>query len=338
MSWSKEVARFSDSTMPIAKKEYKTKIGKFDHRLLKYYEDNPRIYTAIREAGTPDQDSIQDHLQSLPHVQKLKKDIETQGGNQEAIIVRDHTFEVLEGNSRLAAFRDLPGVKFQQINCVFLPEEITEKHVFILLGQTHINGRTPWAKHEQARYLQRMEEQGGDLNELSINIGLSSGEGRKYVATIELMETHKDRKNDNFSSWHAYLSNRKAQEAKIEHPELEKRLASAIKTGSFKKATDFRDALTPVCSDRKALKMLLNNKRDLEECYQFVKENGATTPVVKRARTAMQRLSDITRDDLNKITTKQLNSVQRDLKKAKQKVGSLLKIVISIKEEEFSND
>ncbi len=338
MGWSNEVAGFADSTMPISQKEYPTKVGKLDHAMLRYYPDNPRIYTAIRQTGdSPDQDSIQEYLQSLPHVQKLKKEIVDQGGNQEEIIVRDKSFEVLEGNSRLAAFRDLKGLGYQQIRCTVLPENISDDHIFVLLGQIHINGKTPWAKHEQARYLQRMEQQGRDLSVLAQNIGLSAREGRKYVRTIELMEKYKDGKNEHFSYWHAFLSNRKAQEVLAEHPVLEKLVASEIKDQSFQKATDFRDALTPVCSDRTAVRSLLNGKRDLQEAYAHVVHKGATTPVVKKVGNAKTAIAEIDREELLTITTPQLNKVEQDLKRIQQKSAALLKIVDSIKHEEISN-
>src|SRR5688572_13784270 len=73
---------------------------------LKFFVDNPRIYSLVRGDGRePDQDEIYTALLDLEHVRELKEDISLNGGLIDPLIVRDGTLEVLEGNSRLAACR-----------------------------------------------------------------------------------------------------------------------------------------------------------------------------------------------------------------------------------------
>lgn len=122
--------------MPIAGKIYPTKIGELDHLDLQYYDENPRVYTALGVAqNAPDQKEIENFLQSETHVKKLSREIISQGGNTEKVVVRDKSFIVLEGNSRLAAFRLIKGKeKFEKIRCEVLPSEIEEDHIFAYLS------------------------------------------------------------------------------------------------------------------------------------------------------------------------------------------------------------
>ena len=91
------------------------------------------IYSLVRSQGrAPDQDEIQKQLQGFPHVQELIQDIKSNEGLTDPVIVRDGDLVVLEGNSRLAAYRFLATkdpIKWRTILCTVLPEGIDEKLV-----------------------------------------------------------------------------------------------------------------------------------------------------------------------------------------------------------------
>jgi hypothetical protein len=75
---------------------------------LHFYTENHRVYAVLRDDGkVPTQEDICDRLLEMDHVKQLIQDIKMDGGLIEPLIVRDGTFEVLEGNSRLAAYRYL---------------------------------------------------------------------------------------------------------------------------------------------------------------------------------------------------------------------------------------
>jgi hypothetical protein len=77
-------------------------------RNLRFFVDNPRVYSVVRANGKePSQEEIEQQLGALEHVRELREDIKRNSGLIEALIVRDGTLEVLEGNSRLAAYRQL---------------------------------------------------------------------------------------------------------------------------------------------------------------------------------------------------------------------------------------
>ena len=81
---------------------------------LHFLPDNPRVYAAIREMEdfadlTPDEKQIRiyERLLQEPSVKNLIPEIKRDGGLQDPIIVRHDTRQVIEGNSRLAAYRKL---------------------------------------------------------------------------------------------------------------------------------------------------------------------------------------------------------------------------------------
>src|SRR5579884_1719005 len=79
-----------------------------EQQKLRFYADNPRVYSVLRGDGkVPSQEEIQKRLLEMEHVKELIQDIRLNKGLIEPLIVRDGTFEVLEGNSRLAAYRFL---------------------------------------------------------------------------------------------------------------------------------------------------------------------------------------------------------------------------------------
>src|SRR5262249_24401703 len=92
---------------------------------LRFYSENPRVYSAVRGGGSaPTQEEIQGRLLEMEHVKALIQDIRLNKGLIEPLIVRDGTYEVLEGNSRLAAYRFLAKsdpVKWGYVKCTVLP-------------------------------------------------------------------------------------------------------------------------------------------------------------------------------------------------------------------------
>src|SRR5439155_26070635 len=134
---------------------------------LRYYRDNPRIFSILKELGASvTQDEIERKLWEQDHTKDLYRDIQRNGGLLEEVIVRNN--EVLEGNSRLCAFRHLLKNaterddeaaihKWSEIRAKVLPDSTTEKEVFAILGMLHIRGKAEWRPYEQASYLFRQQ-------------------------------------------------------------------------------------------------------------------------------------------------------------------------------------
>jgi len=140
------------SKITIGKKEYEVSEVQLNQCELLFYEENPRVYSALRADGsTPTQEVIEEKMTSMDHVKQLRLSIEQNGGLIDPLMVvkRNDDYIVLEGNSRLAAYRLLAAkdpVKWQKVRACILPEEITDGDIFTLLGQYHLVGRKDWSE------------------------------------------------------------------------------------------------------------------------------------------------------------------------------------------------
>src|SRR5437762_2481728 len=97
-----------NDTLIIRKKKIPITIEFRRQDSLKFYIENPRVYSVVRQdEEEPSQDDIEAALRQREHVKQLRVDIESNGGLTDAVIVHGGTHEVVEGNSRLAAYRML---------------------------------------------------------------------------------------------------------------------------------------------------------------------------------------------------------------------------------------
>ena len=127
---------------------------------LLFLPDNPRVYAAIREMSdftdlTTEEKQVRIYKRLLqePSVKNLIPEIKRDGGLQEPIIVRHDTLQVIEGNSRLAAYKklrdDTDEEKWRHIRCLVV-SSLTDDQQTRLLSQYHLKGRTEWAPHDKA--------------------------------------------------------------------------------------------------------------------------------------------------------------------------------------------
>src|SRR4051812_43166049 len=150
---------FTEDVMQIQGVPVVTRVGTLDQTQLQFWIGNPRVYSIMREnGGDPSQDDIRLKLQDMEHVRTLVHDIKKHGGLIDPLVVKDKTFEVVEGNSRLAAYRFLAGqnpTKWARVKCRLLPADIRNDLIYSLLGQWHLKGKKEWPPYEQAGYLYR---------------------------------------------------------------------------------------------------------------------------------------------------------------------------------------
>src|SRR6266446_2676549 len=91
------------TTLTVRKQEIPVTTKYLLQSSLKFFPENPRIYSLVRTDGKePSQPQIYDRLIEQEHVKQLVQDIRRNGGLIEPLLVRAGSMEVLEGNSRLA--------------------------------------------------------------------------------------------------------------------------------------------------------------------------------------------------------------------------------------------
>lgn len=282
------MSKWVEDSIKIRGEDIPIKTGYLDVVDLKFFVENPRIYSVVwSEGDAPDQDEIYERLRKYDHVKELMHDIELNGGLIEPVIVHDKTFEVLEGNRRLAAYRMLcekDSVKWGKIKASLLPETVSEESIFALLGQFHIKGRADWAPYEQAGFLyRRFKRHAVTKAQLAKEIGLSSARVGKLIATYELMQKHDVRDVNKWSYFEVYNASPGIRKVSEKFPEIEKRFVNDVKTGKIKQAVDVREKMGKL--DRattKTQKSYVDGNINLNQAYERAVRSGGTNNIYAR--------------------------------------------------------
>ncbi|RUW94397.1 ParB N-terminal domain-containing protein [Mesorhizobium sp. M7A.F.Ca.US.010.02.1.1] len=254
---------------------------------LRFFVDNPRVYSILRADGEePSQATIERKLLEMDHVKALIQDIKRNGGLTDPVIVRAGKLEVLEGNSRLAAYRalaKLDPIKWGQMKCRLLPADIDEGLVFALLGQYHIKGKKDWAPFEQAGFLyRRFKVHDVDVAQLAQEIGLSKRKVEHLIDTYQFMYDHGEADTARWSYYDEYLKSSQIRKARLSQPGFDDLVVNKIKSGEIPRAVDVRDRLPVICSAPKALQKFATKIYDFEESHEQAVEAGADSAPYKR--------------------------------------------------------
>ena len=250
-----------------------------DNRDLKFFVKNPRIYSIVREADEePSQEDIEDKLKEMDHVRDLVKRIRRHGGLIEALIVRKDTSEVIEGNSRLAAYRILfqeDPSKWQKVKCHILPANIKRSLISSLLGEYHFKGKKGWPKFEEAGFLCRcFHEEKVSIEELVEESGLRKSEVEHLIETYKFMEDNNDTHASRWSYYDVYLKSKKLKKLRDNYPTFDTVVVGMIKKEEFKEARDVRDKLPLICNgSKKVIDNFLEKKIDFEAAVSKAAEN-----------------------------------------------------------------
>lgn len=325
------------SKITIGKNEYDIVEKLLNQCELLFYEDNPRVYSILRANGTtPTQNEIQSKMVSMDHVKQLKLSIEQNGGLIDPLIVvkRNGEYVVLEGNSRLAAYRILAEkdpFKWQKIRANILPEEITENDIFTLLGQYHLVGRKDWSVFEQAAYLYRQKQSSGlEHDILAKNVGLTESRVNTYITVYTFMLEHDDLRPDRWSYYEEYLKSRGIRKYRETSPEIDDTFVRQVKSGEIKQAMDVRNVLGEIAkaSDKTAKKIMqkiIDGSVDIYDGHEQLKATGKTTNNFKSIKKFRETIvsSDVQKDLLLEATSN--SSIQFELKKNRKAIDDILK-------------
>ena len=261
-----------------------TMLGQAD---LRFFVDNPRIYSILRtNTEEPSQPDIEQKLLEMDHVKALIQDIKRDGGLTDPVIVRAGGLEVLEGNSRLAAYRalaKLDPLKWGKMKCKVLPEDIEESLIFALLGQYHIKGKKDWAPFEQAGFLYRRSRLHNiDETQLAREIGLSKPRVEHLIATYQFMLDNGESETARWSYYDEYLKSRTIRKARLGRTGFDALIVEKIKSGEIARAVDVRDRLPVICLAPKVLKKFANGAYDFEDAHESAVDAGADSAPYKK--------------------------------------------------------
>ena len=212
-------SRWVNDTLTLGGQEIPVRNGSLPVHDLSFYSENPRIYSLIQRPDVePSQDEILNRLGGLDHVKQLIQSIRANGGLTDPMLVRDGDLVVLEGNSRLAAYRELvrnDAITWGMAKVRLLPPDISEKLVFALLGEYHIIGRKDWAPYEQAGYLYRRNvTHEVSSQSMASEMGLPVRTVNHLINTYKFMVDHDETSVTRWSYYDEYLKSHIVRKAR----------------------------------------------------------------------------------------------------------------------------
>jgi disulfide oxidoreductase YuzD len=278
-----------EDTNEIVVREQKisTKIENVDIYALEFWKENPRVNSVLkREFGNTDvsDSQIEDIMwRTEPHVKDLYQDIKRQGGLIDEILVKGNI--VLEGNSRLCAYRKLHKkaiekedpveiAKWSKIRARIIPEDTSQDVIFTILGTWHIRGKQHWDTFEKAAYLKRMKEDFGySVEDIAEMIGEPKSFVENNISAHDLMVEHKVFDLEKFSHFFELIKNRKITNFIDNDPETKDKVVYAIINDQFSRAEEVRD-LPKILGDKVAKREFFEDKSSLQEALEISKERN----------------------------------------------------------------
>lgn len=318
--------------LTIGKKDYEVEICELNQADLKFYTENPRVYSVLNIGGEePSQTEIEEHMCNLDHVKQLRLSIESNGGLIDPLIVRDGDYTVLEGNSRLAAYRLLcrtDAITWGKVKCKVLPADIDDAAIFALLGQYHIIGRKDWDPFEQANYLFRRHQQTRlPVEYMAQELGISKQKAKNMIEVIKFMIENDDVNKRHWSHYEEYLKNGGIKKYRETNPDIDETIVEAIKTETIKEAADMRKlgeiAKVGDKQSKKVMQKIAEGEIDLYEGYEEVQDAGKLDDVVKKLKTFRQYINDDTIEKQIKGSEEIYKQAQFEIKKIMKRLQEL---------------
>jgi hypothetical protein len=330
----------AEDVITLRRKEIPVKTGYVKHAGLRFYPENPRIYSTVwKEDGVePSQPEIFEALARTEHVREvLVPSIRHNGGLIEPVLIKKNI--VLEGNSRLAAYRLLAQVdpdRWELIRVRIVPDSITESEVFSLLGEYHIVGKKDWQPFEQAGYLyRRFRTHGVTEDDLRTEVGLGLGKIRHFIRVYDFMVRHNDRNPNRWSYYDELLKGRRFNKARELYPNFDEIILQRMNSREIERAVDLRDELPLITkAGGNTLKKFMSGAYSFEEAVADAKHRGAGDHNVRRLTQFRKWLAEEQIDqEFSAAVKADRKNLLYELEKLSSRIGSLLRRVKASPEE-----
>lgn len=277
--------------------DIETIVGEIPHLGLRFYPDNPRIYSFVYTGKVePSQDEIFEKLKDMEHVRQLVQSIKINGGLIEPIIVRDNV--VLEGNSRLAAYRLLSekdAITWGLIKAKVFPSDTSDSLLYALLAEFHLIGKKDWAPYEQAGFLYRRQYVHGIAEkQICIESGLSKKKIGHLISVYKFMMENGQDDASKWSYYDEYLKSRDMKKMREEFPELDSVVIKKIETEEIPRAVDLRNKLKVIArSSLKNKKKFVVGEKAFDEAYDTASNQGIGSNCFDRLHAFRKYICDL---------------------------------------------
>ena len=312
--------------LPLRGEQVPVRHGEMPHDELRFYTENPRVYTLVgRSASIPSQEDIEATLLRMDHVNGLIQSVRAHGGLIDRVLVRDDDFVVLEGNSRLAAYRwlaRLDPVRWGMMRVTLLPADIRDDLVFALLGQYHLVGKKDWQPYEQAGYhYRRHVDQGVPINTIASEMAISPQRVRRLIETYDFMVRYNESSIDRWSYYEEYLKIPAIKRARRDNPTMDAVVVRKIQSGEIPRAIEIRDKLSVIAkAGGKALNKFLREEDSFEEAVEMTADRSDWHARLSRFRKQLANSGQ----ELNNLSPEQRKKCVYELRKIRQILEGIL--------------
>ena len=305
---------------------------------LLFLKENPRVYAhtygvdGFAELSPEEQqEKIFEKLKLEESVKRLLPEIQSHGGLIEPILVRVDTREVIEGNSRLAAYRILrsrdPEGPWERIRCDIV-SGLTDDQLSAYLNQIHVKGKTKWSAYEKANFSYVRKKRGMKIDDIAELFDESPKTIRIRTDVIEMMKENGDNTQEHFSYYDVIVRTPKIGKAMKDERVRNKILKQIRNLGSSASKTNFtaqdlRRKLPVILEKNKVRKDWLKGGTDLDTAYQRAKISRVEDTV----RRAKELLSDISDIEVERLEPQRLNAFRMDVRKLAREVERVKKMV-----------
>jgi len=258
---------------------------------LLFYPQNPRVFSVLRTKygnETPTQENIFELMSKQDYVKELKNQIK-KDGLKEPVIVNKNTMEVVEGNSRLAAYRmlyDEDPMKWSDISCELLPESITNGQIEDLISSVHMTStKKHWDPAEVSGWLWRLSNEENFTTEQLVKkfSGWSAEKIKNYISTFQFMLDNNLKDHSQFSHWLVLNTNKHIKKIKKDFPQLDQVIIEKVQSKEIDKAVRIRDELPVIANaPKKLVRKFIEGELPFEKAHKFAVELGVDKHLYKR--------------------------------------------------------
>jgi hypothetical protein len=257
---------------------------------LLFYYQNPRVFSVLRTKfgnKNPTQEDIFELMSAQDYVKELKKQIK-KDGLKEPVIVNINTMEVIEGNSRLAAYRmlyDEDPMKWSEISCEILPENITHAQIDDLISSVHMTStKKNWDPAEVSGWLWRLSNEENFTTEQLVKkfTGWTAEKIKTYISTYQFMIDNNLTDHSQFSHWLVLNTNKHIKKIKKEYPQLDQVIIEKVQNNEIDKAVRIRDELPIIANaPKKLVKKFVEGDISFDKAHKFAIELGVDRNIYK---------------------------------------------------------
>jgi len=321
------------STLNIGEKELRIEEGLLPISSLFFYAENPRIYSLL-QASKLSQTEIEAEMRKFDHVKQLAQSI-SKVGLIDPLIVRKSDMAVLEGNSRLAAFRILSerdATAYGKARCKLIMDDMSDADVDTLLGQYHIVGKKDWEPYEQGSFLARQVLRGKEPEDLADEYGIPAADIKASIRNYEFMEEHHIGDVKTWSYWDEYLKSRNIKRIRDDDElkdQLDTLVIKQVLNGSIERAQDIRK-LSNICGvidDRRRGHIFVEYLDEEiafdDACEQYTSGEDAAS-VIKKCKSFKEFINTAdTRSCIDSMSQSEKKSFDYEIRKIKLGLGQL---------------